>query len=67
MFNANDIQARLLERPFVPLRIVTSSGHAFDITHPELVLFGRLSLIVGTPCGDNPARRDDQPGVDPSH
>jgi hypothetical protein len=56
MFPADDIQARLRERPFVPLRVVTSSGQAYDITHPDLVLVGRRALIIGTASNDNPTQ-----------
>ncbi len=56
MFTADDIQARLRERPFVPVRLVTSSGQAYDISHPELVMVGRRSLIIGTASNDNPTQ-----------
>ena len=54
MFTADDIQARLHERPFVPVRLVTSSGQSYDITHPDLVLVGRRFLIIGTASNENP-------------
>jgi len=38
----------------VPLRIVTSSGQSYDVTHPELVLVGTRALIIGTPSNENP-------------
>jgi hypothetical protein len=56
MFTADDIQNRLRERPFVPLRVVTSSGQAYDIRHPDLVLVGRRALIIGTASNDNPTQ-----------
>jgi hypothetical protein len=56
MFTADDIQARLRERPFVPVRLVTNSGQAYDITHPDLVLVGRRFLIIGTASNDNPTQ-----------
>lgn len=56
MFTADVIQTRLRERPFVPLRIVTSSGQSYDITHPDLVLVGRRDLIIGTASNDNPGQ-----------
>ena len=54
MFTAADLHARITERPFVPLRIVTSSGQSYDITHPDLVLVGTRALIIGVPCNDDP-------------
>lgn len=56
MFTADDIQARLRERPFVPVRLVTSSGQSYDITHPDLVLVGRRFLIIGTASNENPTQ-----------
>jgi hypothetical protein len=58
MFSADDIQSRLRERPFVPLRVVTSSGQSYDVTHPELVLVGRRALIIGTASNENPSHFD---------
>jgi hypothetical protein len=56
MFSADDIQNRLREKPFVPLRVVTSSGQSYDITHLDLVLVGRRSLIIGLVSNDNPSQ-----------
>ena len=56
MFNADDIQTRLRERPFVPVRLVTSSGQSYDIRHPDLVLVGRRFLIIGTASNENPTQ-----------
>lgn len=54
MFNADDIDARVKGRPFVPVRIVTSSGQMFDVYHPDLVMIGRRSLTIGTASTENP-------------
>lgn len=54
MFSAEDIQARLRGLPFTPVRIVTTTGDAYDIHHPDLVLTGRRFLIIGVPTSDNP-------------
>ncbi len=56
MFTPNEIQTRLREQPFVPVRIVTSSGQSYDVTHPELVLVGSRSLIIGAASNDNPTQ-----------
>lgn len=58
MFTADDIQARLRERPFTPTRLVTTTGQTYDIYHPDLVLVARRFLIVGTPSQENPAHAD---------
>jgi hypothetical protein len=49
MFTAEDIRKRVQRQPFMPFRIMTSSGEHFDIMHPELVMVGRRWLAVGTP------------------
>jgi hypothetical protein len=56
MFSADDIQARLRVRPFIPVRIVTSSGQSYDVRHPDLILVGRRDLTIGTPRNENPTQ-----------
>jgi hypothetical protein len=56
VFHPNTIQALLGGRPFVPFRIVTSSGQSYDIRHPELVLVGARFLAIGAPANENPGR-----------
>ena len=53
MFTADDIQARVRVRPFVPLRIVTSAGQTFDVYHPDLIMIGRRDVMVGRASTDN--------------
>jgi hypothetical protein len=56
MFTADAIQARVRERPFVPLRIVTSAGQSFDIYHPDLIMIGSRALLVSTASSANPTQ-----------
>jgi len=42
-----DIQNKLRARPFRPFRIYLSDGAAYDVMHPELLLLGRRSLVLG--------------------
>jgi hypothetical protein len=58
MFRPEDIQARLREKPFRPLRIVASEGQQFEIRHPDLVLVGRRDLTIGFPAPDHPTIHD---------
>ena len=58
MFTADIIQARLREKPFIPVRIITSSGQAYDVSRPDLVLVGRNALIIGTASNENPTQFD---------
>jgi hypothetical protein len=58
MFTAEDIQARMRGRPFIPVRIVTSTGETYDVHHPDLVMTGRRFLMIGLPASDNPTVAD---------
>ena len=58
MFRSEDIQARLRERPFRPLRFVVSEGLRYDIYHPDLVLVGRHDLMIGFAEPDRPTVYD---------
>jgi hypothetical protein len=58
MFSYTDIQDRLREKPFRPVRIVVSEGRQFDIRHPDLVFVGRHDLMIGFPSPDNPTVYD---------
>ncbi len=54
MFTADDIQRRIHQRPFKPVRILISGGQSYDIYHPDLVMIGRREVTVGTASTDNP-------------
>jgi hypothetical protein len=34
-------------QPFEPFRLVLTTGAAFDIRHPDLILVGRRSAVIG--------------------
>ncbi len=58
MFRPEDIQARLRQQPFRPLRMVASEGMRYDIYHPDLVLVGQRDITIGIPSAENPAIYD---------
>lgn len=58
IFTAEDVQSRLRIKPFVPVRIVTTTGQTYDIYHPDLVFVARRFIEVGTPDRDNPTVAD---------
>jgi hypothetical protein len=35
------------KQPFEPFRIVLSTGDVFDIRHPDLIMVGRRSAVLG--------------------
>ena len=47
MITSADISKRLSEQPFQPFRIVTSSGEAYDVTHPEVLFLSKRVAYVG--------------------
>jgi hypothetical protein len=55
IFTPDSVKARLREQPFRPLQIVTTSGQAHDVWHPDLVFVTEESLIVGLPSAKNPS------------
>jgi hypothetical protein len=58
MFRAEDIQSRLREQPFRPLRIIATEGLRFDIQHPDLVLVGARDLMIGFATPERPTVYD---------
>lgn len=58
MFRAEDIQDRLRERPFRPLRLLASEGLRYDIHHPDLVFVGQRDLTIGYASLDRPTVYD---------
>jgi hypothetical protein len=44
---AQTFREMLARRPFQPVRIVLSSGQAYEIRHPEVAVLTRTNLLVG--------------------
>jgi hypothetical protein len=42
-----DVEKKLRQRPFTPFRVYLSDGAVYDVNHPELVLLGCRSLVLG--------------------
>lgn len=40
-------------RPFQPVRVILSSGQAYEIRHPEMALLTRTTLLVGVDIADD--------------
>lgn len=43
----------LTQRPFQPVKLVTSSGQSHEIRHPEMAFLTRTSILVGLDTGDD--------------
>ena len=37
----------LTKRPFLPFRLVMSSGQAYEVRHPEMAFLTRTDIFVG--------------------
>jgi hypothetical protein len=46
---SDDLLQNLRKRPFEPFRILVSDGSTYDIRHPELVMVGLGSVLIGVP------------------
>ena len=63
-----DLLRRIRERPFKPLRLHMSDGSVIEVRHPELILPGRRTVLIGIPApGDAAALMDDYVAVDVAH
>ena len=54
MFTPKDILERVKQRPFMPIRIVTSAGQSFDVLHPDMIWVGTRDIHIGTPNTEYP-------------
>ena len=43
---ADAVFARLRRRPFVPFRIILSSGTTYDVLHPEMLFVSKSGVTV---------------------
>jgi hypothetical protein len=59
MFDPKTVKARIRKQPFVPVRIVTSSGEAYEVHHPDLIMIGRTELVIGLAGKKKPEFYDD--------
>ena len=48
----NTFRELLAARPFVPFRLIMSSGATYDIRHPEMAFLTRSDLLVGIDVED---------------
>lgn len=49
-----DLLQALRKRPFEPFRLSISDGSSYDVRHPELVMVGLGSLVIGVPAAGQP-------------
>jgi hypothetical protein len=49
-----DLLNELRRRPFVPFRLHVDDGTIYEVRHPELMIVGLASAIVGFPVPGDP-------------
>lgn len=47
IMRAQEIQAHMRKRPFVPIRVFLSDGSSHDVRHPEFMLVMQREVIIG--------------------
>jgi hypothetical protein len=63
----DDLQQAARKQPFEPFRIVLTTGEMYDIRHPDLIMVGRRSVIIGIPSKTFPTVYDRTIKVDNLH
>ncbi len=59
---ADAIFARLRRRPFVPFRMILSSGTTYDILHPEMLFVSKSGVTVAIYDKDQRPSPEEIPG-----
>lgn len=49
---SDEVQKVVRKRPFEPFQILLATGETHDIRHPDLIMNGRQSVIIGIPKRD---------------
>jgi hypothetical protein len=58
---ADAVFARLRRRPFVPFRLILTSGTTYDILHPEMLFVSKSGLTVAIYDREQAASPDEIP------
>ena len=45
--NHEELQTAARRQPFEPFRVILTTGATYDVRHPELIMVGRRSAIIG--------------------
>ena len=55
LFSGESIKERMKGRPFVPLRIVTTSGESYEVHHPDMLWVGEREVHIGISSKKDPS------------
>ena len=65
--NQEELHEAARRQPFQPFRVVLTTGDAYDIRHPDLIMVGRRSAIIGITKSPKRAAYDRTIKVDLLH
>jgi hypothetical protein len=58
---ADAIFSRLRRRPFVPFRLILSSGTTYDVLHPEMMIVAKTGITLALYDKGHPESPDEIP------
>jgi hypothetical protein len=64
---AEELRASLKQQPFEPFRLVMTDGESYRIPHPDLLMVGRRTAIVGLVGDESQEYFDRSVKVDLAH
>jgi hypothetical protein len=62
-----DLGRRVQQRPFVPFRMYLTDGSIYDLRHPELIMVGKRTAVVGVTANPQQKYFDHVVDVDLLH
>jgi len=62
-----DLARRVQQRPFVPFRTYLTDGSIYDLRHPELIMVGKRTAVVGVTSNPQQKHFDHLVDVDLLH
>ncbi|HZW32819.1 MAG TPA: hypothetical protein VFF52_19045 [Isosphaeraceae bacterium] len=62
--SGDQLQERARRQPFQPFRLILTTGATDDIRHPDLIMVGRRSAVLGIAKNPEAARYDIATQVD---
>jgi hypothetical protein len=65
--NREELQSKARQQPFEPFRVILTTGPTYDIRHPDLIMVGRRSAIIGVTKTPDRAFYDNTIQVDLLH
>jgi hypothetical protein len=65
--NVKDLQGAARRQPFEPFRLILTTGESYNIRHPDLIMVGRRSVIIGIASDSAPTVFDRTIKVDNFH